>query len=67
MSHDMLYLQDNYPTMSTIASDLSPFYLTKARDNVKYWKSRRAASLDLGGTDKTGTAAVGDRQDSSSC
>lgn len=50
----LLHLQDNYPTMSTIASDLSPFYLSKARDNVKYWKSMRAPSLDLGGTDKTG-------------
>lgn len=40
--------------MSTVASDLSPFYLSKARDNVKYWKSMRAPSLDLGGTDKTG-------------
>eukprot|EP00878_Enallax_costatus_P019970 GHUV01021087.1.p1 GENE.GHUV01021087.1~~GHUV01021087.1.p1 ORF type:complete len:502 (+),score=114.24 GHUV01021087.1:180-1685(+) len=49
------FVKDNYPTMSTIASDLSPFYLSKARDNVKYWKSMRAASLDLGGTDKTGT------------
>jgi hypothetical protein len=40
--------------MSTIASDLSPFYLAKARDNVNYWKQERAARLDLGGPEGTG-------------
>lgn len=49
-----MLLQDNFPTLSTIASDLSPFYLAKARDNINYWKSQRAAQLQLGGPDGTG-------------
>lgn len=49
-------LQDNFPTLNTIASDLSPFYLAKARDNVNYWKSQRAARLNLGGPEGTGAS-----------
>eukprot|EP00879_Flechtneria_rotunda_P014865 GHRR01015532.1.p1 GENE.GHRR01015532.1~~GHRR01015532.1.p1 ORF type:complete len:444 (+),score=155.17 GHRR01015532.1:980-2311(+) len=49
------FLKDNWPTLRTIASDLSPFYLARARDNVNYWKRQRAAELDLGGKDNTGT------------
>jgi hypothetical protein len=53
-----LMLQDNFPTLNTIASDLSPFYLAKARDNVNYWKSQRAAQLNLGGPEGTGQLVV---------
>eukprot|EP00775_Hariotina_reticulata_P007520 gene7520-7731_t len=49
------FIKDNYPTMRTIASDLSPFYLARARDNVAYWKRQRAPGLQLGRTDDTGT------------
>lgn len=51
-------LQDNFPTLNTIASDLSPFYLAKARDNIRYWKSQRAAQLDLAGSEGTGEGLV---------
>jgi hypothetical protein len=47
-------VQDNYPTMPTVASDLSPYYLAKARDNALYWKSQRAADKQLGGYQDTG-------------
>jgi hypothetical protein len=50
--------QDNFPTLKTVASDLSPFYLAKARENVNYWKSQRAAQLDLGGPEGTGETYV---------
>lgn len=50
--------QDNLPTLNTIASDLSTFYLAKARDNIRYWKSQRAAQLDLGGPEGTGEGRV---------
>ncbi|WIA35683.1 hypothetical protein OEZ86_004089 [Tetradesmus obliquus] len=49
------FLKDNYPSMQTIAADLSPFYLARARANVAYWKGQRAPALDLGGMDGTGT------------
>lgn len=41
--------------MSTVVSDLSPYYLAKARENIKYWKSQRVApAVDLGGPDGAG-------------
>jgi hypothetical protein len=40
--------------MSTIAADLSPFYLARARANMAYWKRQRAPALELGGMDGTG-------------
>lgn len=52
------FIKDNFPTLNTIASDLSPFYLAKARDNIRYWKSQRAAQLDLGGPEGTGTTYI---------
>jgi len=40
----------------TVASDLSPFYLSQARDNVTYWKRQRAPNADLGaGPERSGT------------
>jgi len=32
------FLRDNYPALSTVCSDLSPFYLSEARDNMAYWQ-----------------------------
>jgi hypothetical protein len=49
-----LSVQDNYPTMPSVASDLSPYYLAKARDNALYWKAQRAADKQLGGYQDTG-------------
>ena len=40
--------------MSSVASDLSPYYLAKARDNVRYWKQQRAGEQLLGGWRDTG-------------
>lgn len=37
---------DNYPTADYVLSDLSPFYLRKARENVEYWKSFRGSAAD---------------------
>lgn len=46
----VLIWQDNYPDMEMTCLDLSPFYLAKARENLKYWRSKRApGSID---TDK---------------
>ncbi|KAF8057919.1 Scube3 [Scenedesmus sp. PABB004] len=52
------FIKDNWPRMSSVAADLSPFYLAKARDNVAAWKAQRAPGLDLGGADGTGTEFV---------
>eukprot|EP00798_Chlamydomonas_sp_ICE-L_P005822 gene5822-6107_t len=49
------FVKDNWPEMKTICSDLSPFYLAKARENLKYWKSLRQPDTSFGGPDKTGT------------
>lgn len=49
------FIKDNFPEMSTIAADLSPYYLARARENVRYWKSCRAQDRDLGGVDGTGS------------
>lgn len=35
------FIKDNWPTAPSIASDLSPYYLQRARENVKYWKRCR--------------------------
>lgn len=32
------FLRDNFPALSTVCSDLSPFYLAEARDNMAYWE-----------------------------
>lgn len=47
--------QDAYPDMKTVVSDLSPFYLARARENVSYWKRTRQPGRSLGGVDDTGT------------
>mmetsp|Transcript_151888 Transcript_151888/g.487445 ORF Transcript_151888/g.487445 Transcript_151888/m.487445 type:complete len:530 (+) Transcript_151888:100-1689(+) len=38
----MTFVRDNWPTMDVTASDLSPFYLEKARENNAYWERRFA-------------------------
>ncbi|GBF94272.1 S-adenosyl-L-methionine-dependent methyltransferase [Raphidocelis subcapitata] len=43
------FVKDNYPGMQTVASDLSPFYLSAARDNLGYWKRTRQPDARLGG------------------
>jgi ubiquinone/menaquinone biosynthesis C-methylase UbiE len=35
------FTRDNFPTAKTTYSDLSPFYLEKARKNDQYWLSQR--------------------------
>lgn len=52
------HIKDNYPAMPTVASDLSPYYLANARDNVRYWKRLRAPGLNMGGEDGSGTEFV---------
>mmetsp|Transcript_13724 Transcript_13724/g.41468 ORF Transcript_13724/g.41468 Transcript_13724/m.41468 type:complete len:561 (+) Transcript_13724:174-1856(+) len=50
------FVKDNYPDMEMTCLDLSPFYLAKARENLKYWRSKRApGSID---TDKFIQAAA---------
>ncbi|KAG2430118.1 hypothetical protein HXX76_010217 [Chlamydomonas incerta] len=49
------FIKDAYPDMRTVCSDLSPFYLARARNNMRYWRSLRAPGRSLGGVDETGT------------
>ncbi|KAI3437854.1 hypothetical protein D9Q98_000300 [Chlorella vulgaris] len=48
------FVKDNYPQMQLIVSDLSPFYLQEARNNMQYWKQMRASGAHFGGADGTG-------------
>lgn len=47
-------LQDNWPELRTILSDLSPFYLEKARASIREWKQARQPRSRLGGVDDAG-------------
>jgi len=38
----MTFIRDNWPSMDVTATDLSPFYLEKARENNDYWERRFA-------------------------
>eukprot|EP00198_Chlamydomonas_reinhardtii_P006152 XP_001695488.1 menaquinone biosynthesis methyltransferase UbiE/COQ5 [Chlamydomonas reinhardtii] len=49
------FIKDAYPDMRTVCSDLSPFYLARARNNMRYWRRLRARGRFLGGVDETGT------------
>ena len=49
------FVKDNYPEMDLTESDLSPFYLQAGRDNMRYWKRKRAADAILPGVDGNGT------------
>lgn len=48
------FLKDAYPDLPTTVSDLSPFYLARARDNLKYWKQMRQPGSYLGGSEDMG-------------
>lgn len=48
------YVKDNYPGLQLTVSDLSPFYLAEARENMRYWKRMRAPDAQLGGVDGAG-------------
>ncbi|KAG2500769.1 hypothetical protein HYH03_001531 [Edaphochlamys debaryana] len=56
----MRLLEDAFPELPSVVSDLSPFYLAATRDNLKHWaRSRRGGGTggrraDLGGVDGTG-------------
>jgi len=38
----MTFIRDNWPGLDVTATDLSPFYLEKARENNNYWEHRFA-------------------------
>ncbi|GIL81673.1 hypothetical protein Vretifemale_10697, partial [Volvox reticuliferus] len=48
------HFQDAYPEMPSVVSDLSPFYLARARNNLNYWRALRQPGRRLGGVDDTG-------------
>ncbi|KAG2484732.1 hypothetical protein HYH03_016479 [Edaphochlamys debaryana] len=48
------FVKDAFPDLPSVVSDLSPFYLAKARDNLAYWARTRQAGRDLGGVDGCG-------------
>lgn len=52
------FLKDNHPSLRLTVSDLSPFYLQQARDNMRYWKRLRAPDAQLGGVDGTGVSFI---------
>ena len=37
------FVRDNFPAAEMVVSDLSPYYLEKARENLAYWESQRGA------------------------
>ncbi|GAX75101.1 hypothetical protein CEUSTIGMA_g2545.t1 [Chlamydomonas eustigma] len=43
------FIKDNWPEMPSVVSDLSPFYLSKARANIEYWRSQTRGGRVLGG------------------
>jgi ubiquinone/menaquinone biosynthesis C-methylase UbiE len=50
------FFKDNWPSADLTLADLSPFYLAEARQNLRYWKSQRAAGAALPGVDRNGAA-----------
>ncbi|GIL58513.1 hypothetical protein Vafri_13460 [Volvox africanus] len=48
------FIKDAYPEMPSVVSDLSPFYLARARNNLSYWRALRQPGRRLGGVDDTG-------------
>ena len=45
------FIKDNWPELPTVCSDLSPFYLAKARENVNYWRQQTQKGALGGGPD----------------
>ncbi|KAI8105187.1 hypothetical protein M9435_000357 [Picochlorum sp. BPE23] len=52
------FVKDNYPTLDLTVTDLSPFYLQEARNNLKYWKRKRSPLLSLSGVDGNGVSFI---------
>lgn len=48
-------VQDNWPELAYTASDLSPYYLHEARDNMSRWRQMRQPNLSMGGWHGSGT------------
>ena len=48
-------MQDNWPELAYTASDLSPYYLHEARDNMSRWRQMRQPRLSMGGWHGSGT------------
>lgn len=46
------FVRDNWPEVDYVVSDLSPFYLQKARENMGYWERARGRRL---GADRLGS------------
>jgi len=53
------FIKDNWPNMKTVASDLSPFYLQRARENMEYFEdfTKRVTGRDITPTDFVQAAA----------
>lgn len=51
------FTRDEFPTADMTLVDLSPFYLAKARDNIKYWQGYRGATAMQLATGKKGQRA----------
>ncbi|GLC41359.1 hypothetical protein PLESTM_001187400 [Pleodorina starrii] len=47
-------VSDAHPALPTVVSDLSPFYLARARANMRYWAEMRQSGRQLGGVDGAG-------------
>ncbi len=39
------FIKDNWPEMPSVCSDLSPFYLAKARENIEVWGALWGSSM----------------------
>jgi ubiquinone/menaquinone biosynthesis C-methylase UbiE len=52
------FVKDNYPSLDLTVTDLSPFYLQEARNNLKYWKRKRSPLLSLSGVDGNGVSFI---------
>ena len=50
------FTRDEYPTSQMTLVDLSPFYLAKARGNIKYWQDYRGSTAMKLATGKEGRA-----------
>lgn len=42
------FVRDNWPELDYVVSDLSPFYLEKARENMQYWEHTAGRRRKLG-------------------
>lgn len=42
------FMRDNYPYATFTVSDLSPFYLEKARENMQYWEQKNSSKASKG-------------------